>query len=236
MLSGKVFGIGKGRVWAVVALLLVQGMFAGCLKRADVIERAAPSSNQSPGFLVVRQEGKWWLISPARERFFSMGVCVVSRGSSKEEFDAENPSYAAWQHYADSQQWAAATLARLNSWGFTTAGGWSDYQELRSAKERQLFITPVLHMGSTSGLPWWDMWDEKNVARMEEVAREKILAIRDDPRLMGYYSDNELGWWNAALWKGTMEQSSSSGQRRRLVAMLRDDYGGSWQKLMGDFG
>src|SRR5207245_11525343 len=72
MLSGKVFGIGKGRVWAVVALLLVQGMFAGCLKRAEVIERAAPSSNQSPGFLVERQEGKWRLISTSRERFLSM--------------------------------------------------------------------------------------------------------------------------------------------------------------------
>jgi len=79
------------------------------------------------------------------------------------------------------------------------------------------------------------MWDQKNVARMEEVAREKILAVRDDPRLIGYHSDNELGWWNGALWKGTMEQPASSGQRRRLIAMLRDDYQGDWGKLIGDF-
>jgi len=30
--------------------------------------------------------------------------------------------------------------------------------------------------------------------RMDQVAREQILALRDDPRLIGYYSDNEIGW------------------------------------------
>ncbi len=178
---------------------------AGCSKQVDVDrsvppapERTAPSTNPAPAFTVKKDDGKWWLVSPEGKRFFSMGVCVVSRGSSKEEFDPENPSYASWQHYESPGKWAEATTARLKQWRFTTVGGWSDYSEMLAVKEEGkegLWITPVLHMGSTSGIPWWDMWDQKNIARAEEVARKIILAVRDEPRLLGYYSDNELGVW-----------------------------------------
>ncbi len=164
-----------------------------------------------------------------------MGVCCIDQGSSKENYDPENPSYAAWQHYVNPGQWTGATVGRLRSWGFTTAGGWSDFGTLRGSREQKLWFTPVLHMGSTSGLPWWDMWDEKNVARMEEVAREHIMPVRDDPRLLGYYSDNEMGWWNAALWKSTLEQGAKSGQRQRLIELLLETYSRDWQKLTTDF-
>jgi hypothetical protein len=98
-----------------------------------------------------------------------------------------------------------------------------------------LWMTPVLHIGSTAGVPWWDMWDAKIIRRMEEAARAQILALRDDPRLLGYYSDNEVGWWNATLWKMTLEQPSSSGQRQRLVQLLSDTYAKDWQRLLRDF-
>ena len=112
MLSGKM--IDRGRA-AVVALLVVLGVYAGCMKRADGVLSAPPASNPSAAFSLDRKDGKWWLVAPGGQGFFSMGVCVVSQGSSKEEFDPENPSYAAWQHYGNSQQWAAATVGRLNS-------------------------------------------------------------------------------------------------------------------------
>ncbi|HEV8605947.1 MAG TPA: hypothetical protein VGQ99_11300, partial [Tepidisphaeraceae bacterium] len=62
-----------------------------------------------------------------------MGVCCIDQGSSKENYDPENPSYAAWQHYANPGQWTGATVGRLRSWGFTTAGGWSDFEALRDS-------------------------------------------------------------------------------------------------------
>jgi hypothetical protein len=95
--------------------------------------------------------------------------------------------------------------------------------------------TPVLHVGSTCGVPWWDMWDSNIIARMHQVARDKILPLRDDPRLLGYYSDNEMGWWNAILFKMTLEQAPTSGQRQRLIRLLRDIYADDWQLLLKDF-
>jgi len=46
---------------------------------------------------------------------------------------------------------------------------------------------------------------------------DRQLALRDDPRLLGYYSDNEMGWWNSALFQLTLEQAPTSGQRCRLL-------------------
>jgi hypothetical protein len=189
----------------------------------------------SPAFAVHNEDGRWSLVSPDGRPFFSLGVCVFTQGTGKEQFDRENPGYAAWQHYPTPLAWADDSLRRVKSWGFTTVGGWADFKTLRGSKEQTLALTPVLHIGSTAGAPWWDMWDAKNIARMEEVARGEILALRDDPRVIGYYSDNELGWWNATLWKMTLEQVPSSGQRKRLIRLLRETYANDWNALLKDF-
>src|SRR5215468_9811161 len=180
------------------------------------------SASRPRGFVIEERGNEAWLVRPGGERFFSLGVCVVSQGTARQEFDRANPGYAAWQHYADSNAWAEATVKRLKSWGFTTVGGWSDFQPLQRVAEPGIAFAPVLHIGSTAGAPWWDMWDSKITDRMEAVARDQILAWRDDPRVLGYYSDNEMGWWNGILFKMTLEQAATSGQRERLVALLRE--------------
>jgi len=184
---------------------------------------------------VRKEDAKWWLISPEGKEFFSLGVCCVHRGTARENYDSENPGYGAWKYYETPAAWADATSRRLKDWGFSTVGGWSDFKTLRQSREQTRWLTPVLHIGATAGAPWWDMWDEKNIRRMEVVAQEQIVPLRDDPRLLGYYSDNELGWWNATLWKMTLEQPASSGQRRRLVELLREVYQDDWGLLLRDF-
>jgi hypothetical protein len=53
--------------------------------------------------------------------------------------------------------------------------------------------------------------------------------------VIGYYSDNEMGWWNAILFKMTLEQSPTSGQRQRLIKLLRENYQNDWSELLKDF-
>src|SRR5262249_10907004 len=143
--------------------------------------------------------------------------------------------YAAWRQYPDLDRWADATVRRLRDWQFTTAGAWSAAGRLTQSKDMTLWLTPVLHIGSTAGAPWWDMWDERVIRRMDDIARAGILPVRDDPRLLGYFSDNEMGWWNATLFKMTLEQAPSSGQRRRLMRLLRATYHDDWNQLLRDF-
>lgn len=176
-----------------------------------------------------------WLIDPDGRRFFSFGVCCVDQGPARDSYQMENPAYAAWQHYASSNEWAEATLGRLHSWGVTTIGGWSEFGTLQPKIGHRFALTPVLHVGSTAGAPWWDMWASTNLQRMHKVARDQILPLRDNSRVLGYYSDNEMGWWNAALLKLTMEQSPASPQRRQWIDLLRQTYRDDWNLFLQDF-
>jgi hypothetical protein len=196
----------------------------GCCEAAA----ATPYSIQQEG-------GISWLTRPDGERFFSLGVCVVNQGDSRGQLSPTNRGYAALEEYENSNRWAEATLERLQAWKFTTVGGWSDFAALQQCRSAKVAFIPVLAVGMSCGIPWWDMWDTNIIARMREVAREKILPVRDDERLLGYYSDNEMGWWNATLFKMTLEQAATSGQRQRLVELLRNTYDNNWSKLLVDF-
>src|SRR5579871_1284544 len=189
-----------------------------------------------PAPFQVRQEaGRWWLVSPAGKRFFSSGVCCVTPGASWLDYDPKKPEYAAFREYSSPVDWADTTLTRLKSWGFTTVGGWSDDTTLKRSAQMDMPYTLVLHMGSSAGAPWYDMWEPKVIAVMDDVAKKQIEPVKNDPRLLGYYTDNEMGWWNGALFQMTLTQPPTSGQRQRLLAMLRKDYGGDWARLSRDF-
>src|SRR5436190_17087446 len=178
---------------------LVFAVALGLTSDGAIFDRlyAQPSTAANPPFSIRRENEADWLVKPNGERFFSLGVCCVNQGAARAQVVSTNPAFAAFQHYSDSNAWATATLKRLKAWNFTTVGGWSDFGCLRRFTEPGIAFAPVLHVGSNAGAPWWDMWDPKITDRMAAVAREQILAVRDDPRLIGYYTDNEMGWWNA---------------------------------------
>jgi hypothetical protein len=229
-----------GLVALRVCLMLAFGCHASSAraqpaKTRQVVDPTKQPSASAHGFGLRQIEGRWWLVSPAGQPEFSLGVCCVDQGVSRKDYDPENPSYAAWQEYSNATAWANTTVDRLQSWGFTTVGAWSDLATLRRSPALKLNLTPVLHLGSTAGVPWYDMWDSKIIQRMDALARDQILPLRGDPRLIGYYTDNELGWWNAALFKMTLEHSPSSGQRQRLIQLLRRNYQDDWSKLLADF-
>jgi predicted Rdx family selenoprotein len=201
----------------------------------SLIVASAPALHGQTSYTLRVQDGKWWLATPAGRPFFSLGVCCVTPGDPWLDYKPANPGYAAWKRYPDPVAWADATVERLKSWGFTTVGGWSDYDTLKRSRKMDMPYTLVLHMGAAAGAPWWDMWSPKVIAAMDAIARKQILPVRHDPRLLGYYTDNEMGWWNAALFKMTLEHAPQSEQRRRLIALLRDQYHNDWSRLCWDF-
>jgi hypothetical protein len=215
-------------VWhvALVAIPIASGEDPATV-RAD---RVRPTR-----YSLQRDSDEWWLVSPTGDRFFSLGVCQLGMGTPREQYQPDRPCYAGWRHYDTSREWADASLQRLKGWGFNVVGGWSDLETLHQSRTHDLGITPVLHLGSTVGFPWLDMWDEGHLRRLDELARSTIVPMRNDHRVIGYYSDNELGWWNAMLWKMALQQPASSGQRQRLLRMLREWYRDDWHALQEDF-
>lgn len=195
---------------------------------------AGPAAG-SPAFSIQEAGGKWWLTKPSGEHFFSLGVCVVDQGASPGQFCSTNPGYASFQHYTNAEQWTDSTLHRLTDWHFTTVGGWSDFAALRQCSGADVAFIPVLAVGMSCGAPWWDMWNTNLIARMHQIAHERIAPLRDDPRVLGYYTDNEMGWWNAALLKLTLQQPAPSAQKQRLLRLLRTTYHNRWPELLKDF-
>src|SRR6516164_7952419 len=152
-----------------------------------VLSLLSGSAGTNAPFSIRQRDGTSWLTRPDGTQFFSLGVCVVNQGVSREKFNPANPGYAAFQNYENSNRWAEATLGRLQSWKFTTVGGWSDYAALLPCRAPGVAFIPVLAIGMTAGAPWRDMWDTNIIARMHQIARDQILPIREDPRLLGYY-------------------------------------------------
>jgi hypothetical protein len=180
-------------------------------------------------FRPVVRDGFSSFVGADGQPFWSFGVCVVDRGSP---YDAKNPGYDATRHYVSNQDWATDVTHRLSDWGFNTVGAWSDAKSLTSVQSGLRFM-PVLHMGSTAGAPWRDIWDPKVVGEMAKLSHQGIAPLAKESRVVGYFSDNEMGWWLGALWDWAWKAGPAS--RARLIALLRQRYRGSWAALTKDF-
>jgi len=184
-------------------------------------------------YRVAETQGHWWFERPDGTPFFSSGVCCVNQGATAKTFKLENPGYAAYRSYASPEEWARETCQRLNDWGFNTVGAWSDDLLLRKSIVPDTYFMPTLSMGASAGAPWRDLWDPKVVGEMDSAARKGILAHRGDVFTVGYFSDNELGWWNGAMFEWGLKAGAAS--RTRLVALLRKRYATNWAHLLRDF-
>jgi hypothetical protein len=182
-------------------------------------------------FQVVQDNGISWLTDPVGHKTVSFGVCCVEPGTPFVTYDPGNPSYAAWKYYPNLAAWSQDTVDRLQSWSFNTIGAWSNLDQIRNLKTQGLYFTPILHMGSGAGAPWRDMWDPEVVKVMDQIAHDQILPLKGDNRVIGYFSDNEQGWWEGALqdwaWK-------TAGGRSHMLAVLKQKYP-TWQAMTADF-
>jgi hypothetical protein len=146
-------------------------------------------------------------------------------------------------------QWLARTRDRLRRWNFNTIGSWSDDVVSRGAK---LPYTRTLHVEGdfsklSDGNNWWagiaDPFDPRFAQALERTIAKAAAPLKDDPYLIGYFVDNELGWGNGAatdpLARYALAYSalaSDAGQppahaKRALLDLLRSRYQGSIEKL-----
>jgi len=95
--------------------------------------------------------------------------------------------------------------------------------------------TIELSLGRRVNAIWNDPFDPDFPARVGRMARTLVAPYRGDPRRIGYYSDNEIGWWNGPLFTAYTRYASSNHTKQRLVRLLRERYGDDWQAFKRDF-
>ncbi|HEV2676563.1 MAG TPA: hypothetical protein VGV37_18700 [Aliidongia sp.] len=185
----------------------------------------APSSR----WTVTRDHGIAWLATPCGERFFSTGVNVLDGGAP--ERVANDRVWYSWTAFAPSlAAWVDEATSRVKSWGFNSAGGWS-----LPPDQLKLPQIPDLELGRLGRFHWFDPFDPATEQAMRDEAVTLVRPYKDSPYRIGYFSDNEVGWWNGALFVFYSKAPATNFTKQRWVAFLQDFYGSDWQRFAADF-
>jgi hypothetical protein len=195
-------------------------------------------SPNSPGSVLQREANDWgltvengvhWFLAPNGEKFFGAGVNGVDAGCSPEDVEGR-PAYYLWHLYASTDTWAATVRERLLNWGFNHLGAWNFCEE-----KIGLPYIANLDLGRLSEALWFDAFDPALPSRVMDWAERLTASHRQRGLRIGYFPDNEVGWWNAALFEFYLAKGWRNHTKQLLWQLLHDRYGGKWPELLRDW-
>ncbi|MCX7049482.1 MAG: hypothetical protein NTX50_28860, partial [Candidatus Sumerlaeota bacterium] len=140
------------------------------------------------------------------------------------------PQKALRDKFKDVAGWAEATTRLLRENGFNSAGAWSSNENLRKASA-PLAYTVILNWMSGYGKERGGAFQQPGHTGYPndcifvfdpgfetycEKAGEKLKALKDDPYLFGYFSDNEMPFRDDALDKYLSLPESDAGYQAAM--------------------
>jgi hypothetical protein len=160
-----------------------------------------PQCGASTGIFRPEKIGdRWWLVTPAGHPFIHIGVASVSPDSG--------PTFKAAfaKQFQDPANWARQTEMLLHTNGFNGTGNWSADELLGTAPLRLVYTRGVSFMsafaeklglthvvsGHTGYLDELIPVFHPDFPRFCEEYAQQLATTKDDPWLLGIYSDNEL--------------------------------------------
>jgi hypothetical protein len=169
-----------------------------------------------------------WLATPCGERRLSLGVNVLDGGTSS---SPPGPRAYRWaDHDPSLEAWVVRARERLAAWGFDAAGGFS-----LPPNQLRMPTLPNLELGRTARYHWFDPFAPETEREVRRLAFELTAPHRGSPYRIGYTADNEVGWWNGALFNFYVRQPAGNHTKRKLIAFLERFYGADWLRLAADF-
>ena len=144
--------------------------------------------------------GRWWLVTPEGHPFLHVGVAAVNPDGG--------PTFKAAfaKLYHGQSDWARQAAALLHAHGFNGTGNWSADGLLATAPQKLVYTRGVDFMsafgkklGLTQVVPGHTGYLDELIPVFhpdfpkfcDEYARQ-LATTKDDPWLLGIYSDNEL--------------------------------------------
>ncbi len=148
-------------------------------------------------FRTERIDGRWWLVDPDGHLFISVGLCSVApEGVDKDPL-------ALQRYFGDIGTWAIRTAKLLQGLGFNSLGCWSDWRPIRASEHPMPYFPRWNFMRTYKnqrdpkwGPPGWPndcmpLFDPDFESFCDSHAQQ-LAATKDDPYLVGHFSDNEL--------------------------------------------
>ena len=188
-----------------------------------------PLTQRSQAWRVTVENGIHWLLDPKGDKFYGSGVNGVDAGSPAEEVEGR-PAYYLWNLYGSVDQWAETMRDRLGRWGFNHLGAWNF-----AVEQIGLPYVANLDLGRWREALWFDAFDPALPARVRECAERLTAPHRESGLRIGYFPDNEVGWWNTSLFEFYLSKGWENHTKRLLWQLLHDRYHGDWPTLLKDW-
>lgn len=162
-----------------------------------------------PGYFRVGKttEGQWWFLTPDDEPFFYKGVCAVNRAGTAGGRRAKDGRYAVvvdekYGYQADPDSFVQAQFDRLRGWGFNALGAWTTEEFF----DRGMPYTEILEFFKEGPMlelpgekrPMPDIFDPAWEQAINAKARTLCAPKRYSKDLVGYFTDNEIGFGRVA--------------------------------------
>jgi len=147
-----------------------------CTNMANSVQSDFPATGF---FYVAKKDGIWWFVTPKGEKFYSMGIGIVTPN----EF-----------YYGNYSDWAKIADENIKNWNYNTLY-WSDHELFPHTP--YVYIFGFQHITGNSG---WvcerfpDVFDPEWKDAVRKQINDTAEDLRDDPNLIGYHTGNEMKW------------------------------------------
>lgn len=158
------------------------------------------------GYIRVGQDtrGTWWFLDPRDTPFYAKAVAGVNRAGTQGGRLATDGPYAPTvdrkYHYPDSPDaFVKHTHHRLREWGFNSHGAWITeeffdrgllYTDILECRKQQ----PPTEQLNLPGCKLPDVFAPGFAEGVERICARLCPPRRDKKDMIGYFTDNELGW------------------------------------------
>jgi agarase len=193
-----------------------------------------PLKGRATGFFHVETlGGRRWIVTPEGHAFISKGVCHVSYAADHAPSLGYSPYGRVTEaKYGSAQAWAKVAAERMKAWGLNSVGAWSSAE----MHEQGLAYAPILNIAANVGKDLWltggvvDVFAPEFTDGARKLANQRCKPLRDDPWLLGYFTDNELRWgpdWRSkeSLLESFLKMPAGSPGRARAEGALKEHGG-----------
>ena len=159
-------------------------------------------------FRVEKLEDRWWFVDPEGYLWYSVGCCSIRPN------ETDRGQAALENRYGDTAGWSRHTARLLVDHGFNTLACWSWAQHFRSAQPRIPYTAQSNFMsgygklrGGTYQKPGHTgypndcifVFDPEFEDFCRRHAKDNLSTAKDDPWLLGHFSDNEMPFRHDSL-------------------------------------
>ena len=167
---------------------------------------------EATGFFRTQKiDNRWWIIDPDGYPFIYKGVAVFNAGRSV------NQQKAFDKKFGSPENWLKQESKLLRDNGFNGVGAWSNVDLVRKGENPLVYTVIISPMGMYHSdnikkyggkykeASWQNyrfdlvMVFDKEFDAYVEKAFKDLSQYKNDKYLMGYFTDNELPWYNDAL-------------------------------------